>query len=94
MLTKSDITILMQQVDVTKAYDLLAMFKEAGKERIDIRAVRDFHTCGDDQAPVHLHGIAQESRKRRERLKRHRRRLMLIAQRGKSVICRHEQVLP
>ena len=31
MLTRSDITILMQQVDVTKAYDLLAMFKEAGK---------------------------------------------------------------
>jgi len=30
MLTRSDITILMQQVDVTKAYDLLAMFKEAG----------------------------------------------------------------
>ena len=37
MLTRSDITILMQQFDVTKAYDLLAMFKEAGKERIDIR---------------------------------------------------------
>ena len=34
MLTRSDITILMQQVDVTKEYDLLAMFKEAGKERI------------------------------------------------------------
>ena len=41
MLTKSDITILMQQVDVTKAYDLLAMFKEAGKERIDIRTILD-----------------------------------------------------
>ena len=39
MLTRSDITILMQQVDVTKAYDLLAMFKDAGKERIDIRTV-------------------------------------------------------
>ena len=39
MLTRSDITILMQQVDVTKAYDLLAMFKEAGKERIDIRTI-------------------------------------------------------
>ena len=37
MLTRSDITILIRQVDVTKAYDLLAMFKEAGKERIDIR---------------------------------------------------------
>lgn len=94
MLTKSDITILMQQVDVTKAYGLLAMFKEAGKERIDIRAVRDFHPGGNDQAPVHLHGISKEGCKRRERLKRHRRRLMLIAQRGKSVICRHEQVLP
>lgn len=41
MLTRSDITILMQQVDVTKAYDLLAMFKEAGKERIDIRTILD-----------------------------------------------------
>ena len=41
MLTKSDITILMQQVDVTKAYHLLAMFKEAGKERIDIRTILD-----------------------------------------------------
>ena len=41
MLTRSDITILMQQVDVTKAYDLLAMFKEAGKERIDIRTLLD-----------------------------------------------------
>ena len=41
MLTRSYITILMQQVDVTKAYDLLAMFKEAGKERIDIRTILD-----------------------------------------------------
>ena len=41
MLTRSDITILMQQVDVTKAYDLLAMFKETGKERIDIRTILD-----------------------------------------------------
>ena len=41
MLTRSDITILMQQVEVTKAYDLLAMFKEAGKERIDIRTILD-----------------------------------------------------
>ena len=35
MLMRSDITI--QQVDVTKAYDLMAMFKEAGKE--------DCHLC-------------------------------------------------
>ena len=41
MLTRIDIIILMQQVDVTKAYDLLAMFKEAGKERIDIRTILD-----------------------------------------------------
>lgn len=41
MLTRSDITILMQQVDVTKAYDLLAMFKEAGKEKIDVRTILD-----------------------------------------------------
>ena len=41
MLTRSDITILMQQVDVTKALDLLTMFKEAGKERIDIRTILD-----------------------------------------------------
>ena len=32
ILTRSDITILMQQVDVTKAYDLLAMFKGAGED--------------------------------------------------------------
>ena len=31
MLTRSDITILIQQVDVTKAYELLAMFQE-GKD--------------------------------------------------------------
>ena len=31
MLTRSYITILMQQVDVTKAYDLLAMFKDSRK---------------------------------------------------------------
>lgn len=37
ILTRSDITILMQQVDVGKALDLLTMFKEAGKEKIDIR---------------------------------------------------------
>lgn len=30
MLTRSDITILMQQFDLTKAYELLAMFQEAG----------------------------------------------------------------
>lgn len=41
ILTRSDITILMQQVDITKAHDLLAMFKEAGKERIDIRTILD-----------------------------------------------------
>lgn len=41
MLTRSDITILMQQVDVTKAYDMQAMFKEAGKVRIDIRTILD-----------------------------------------------------
>ena len=28
-------TVLMQQVDVGKALDLLTMFKEAGKERIE-----------------------------------------------------------
>ena len=41
MLTRSDITILMQQVDVAKALDLLNMFKGAGKERIDIRTILD-----------------------------------------------------
>ena len=30
-------TVLMQQVDVGKALDLLTMFKEAGKEKIDVR---------------------------------------------------------
>jgi len=42
MLTRSDITILMQQVDVTKAYDLLAMFKEAGQCGISTRAGMTF----------------------------------------------------
>ncbi len=32
ILTRSDITILMQQVDITKAHDLLAMFKETGNK--------------------------------------------------------------
>ena len=31
----------MQHVDVTKAYDLLAMFKEAGKGRSDNRTILD-----------------------------------------------------
>ena len=37
MLSRNDSIILGQQVDVAKALDLLAMFKEAGKERIDRR---------------------------------------------------------
>ena len=30
--------LLRMQIDVGKAYDLLTMFKEAGKNRIDIHA--------------------------------------------------------
>ena len=41
MLSRNDSIILGQQVDVTKVLDLLAMFKEAGKERIDIRTILD-----------------------------------------------------
>ena len=41
MLSRNDSVILGQQVDVAKALDLLAMFKEAGKERIDIRTILD-----------------------------------------------------
>ena len=41
MLSRYDSIILGQQVDVAKALDLLTMFKEAGKERIDIRTILD-----------------------------------------------------
>ena len=37
----SDNTLLRMQVDVNKAYDLLNMFKEAGKNRIDIQTILD-----------------------------------------------------
>ena len=37
----SDSTLLRMQVDVGKAYDLLAMFKEAKKTRIDIQTILD-----------------------------------------------------
>ena len=33
--------LLRMQVDVNKAYDLLIMFKEAGKNRIDIQTILD-----------------------------------------------------
>ena len=39
MLSRNDMTVLMQQVDMGKALDLLTMFKEAGKEKIDIRTI-------------------------------------------------------
>ena len=39
MLSRNDMTVLMQQVDVGKALDLLTMFKEAGKEKIDVRTI-------------------------------------------------------
>lgn len=41
MLSRNDMTVLMQQVDVGKALDLLTMFKEAGKEKIDVRIIMD-----------------------------------------------------
>ena len=37
-MAKNDNVILGMQVDVNKAYDLLNMFKEAGKNLIDIPA--------------------------------------------------------
>ena len=41
MLSRNDMTVLMQQVDVGKALDLLTMCKEAGKEKIGIRTILD-----------------------------------------------------
>ncbi len=41
MLSRNDTITLGQQVDVGKALDLLTMFKEAGKERIDVRTILD-----------------------------------------------------
>lgn len=41
MLSRNDMTVLMRQVDVGKALDLLTMFKEAGKEKIDVRTIMD-----------------------------------------------------
>ena len=38
MTPRNESTLLRMQVDVNKAYDLLNMFKEAGKNRIDIPA--------------------------------------------------------
>lgn len=40
-IAKNDSVILRMQVDVNKAYDLLNMFKEAGKNRIDIQTILD-----------------------------------------------------
>lgn len=40
-MAKKDSVILGMQVDVNKAYDLLKIFKEAGKNRIDIQTVLD-----------------------------------------------------
>lgn len=40
-MAKNDSVILRMQVDVNKAYDLLNMFKEAGKNRIDIQTILD-----------------------------------------------------
>lgn len=40
-MAKNDCVILRMQVDVNKAYDLLNMFKEAGKNRIDIQTILD-----------------------------------------------------
>lgn len=41
MLTRNDSKILSQQVDVNKAMDLLKMFQEAGKEKIDVWTILD-----------------------------------------------------
>ena len=41
MTPRNESTLLRMQVDVNKAYDLLNMFKEAGKNRIDIQTILD-----------------------------------------------------
>ena len=41
MTPRNESTLLRMQVDVNKAYDLLSMFKEAGKNRIDIQTILD-----------------------------------------------------
>lgn len=41
MLSRNDMTVLMRQVGVGKALDLLTMFKEAGEEKIDVRTIMD-----------------------------------------------------
>lgn len=41
MLTRNDSIILSQQVDVNKAVDLLKMFQDAGKEKIDVWTILD-----------------------------------------------------
>lgn len=41
MLTRNDSIILGQHVDVNKALDLLKMFQEAGKEKIDVWTILD-----------------------------------------------------
>lgn len=41
MLTRNDSIILGQQVDVNNALDLLKMFQEAGKEKIDVWTILD-----------------------------------------------------
>ena len=41
MLTRSDTITLRQQVDVSKTLDLLTMFQNAGKGRIDVRTILD-----------------------------------------------------
>jgi len=40
-MAENDSVILRMQVDVNKAYDLLNMFKGAGKNRIDIQTILD-----------------------------------------------------
>ena len=51
-MAKNDSTLLRMQVDVGKAYDLLTMFKEAGKNRIDIQTILD------DRLASHADGMA------------------------------------
>ena len=66
---ESDNTLLRMQVDVNKAYDLLKMFKEGKKARIDIPATvqlwdryRDSQTSRVLQFPAPVAGTGQHPR--------------------------------
>lgn len=59
-MAKNDSIVLGMQVDVNKAFNLLSMFEEAGKDRIDIRTLLDeaapkiveFRRCLEKLKPI------------------------------------------